>query len=354
MRVNFLTTDISVASGGAIYDKNFYSILKRVYPQTKLYNDNYFVKEFNGKNKLLNFNIYYKDSIEMLFDCDYLIMNSRLYTRMMMLNINKVKKFFPNTKLIVIHHHSNFLNHSGLIKWIHKYFESRILKKADELVIPNEYVVDQVKKDLGVSHIKFLPSSFDKKKYAISSLTNNILLFVGNIERRKGILYGLKAFKYINEKYPKYEYHIVGKYDDNDKYYKQLKKYVNKNNLTKKVIFEGRVSEERLDWLYTNSDIFLFPSLLEGYGWVIMEAMGRGVPVVAFNNSAMPYTIKDDINGLIIKNKDSIEMASRTCKLLNSKEKLKKIQSGALETYKNVSDQDYLNKITEEYFYSWS
>ncbi len=353
MKINFLTTDISMASGGAIYDKNFYEILKDVFPETKLFNDNYFKEYYKRGSGLYDFNKYYKDSIDELLDCDYFVINSRLYTRMLLFNIKSKLRNHPNVKFLVIHHHSNFMNNDGLKRIIHRHFEKRVLESSTELIIPNEYVVDQVNADFNIKKITFLPSSFEKKQYQASSLDSNILLFVGNVEHRKGLIYGIKAFKEIHEKYNDLEYHIAGKYSETDSYYQSLKQYVLENGLDKNVIFEGRVSDERLEWLYTNSKLFLFPSLLEGYGWVMVEAMGRGVPVVAFDNSAMPYTVKNRINGLLIPNKNYKEMAQRTSDLLADKDTLVNLQKGALSTYESVPSQDDLNRMTEEYIKTW-
>lgn len=353
MRINFLTIDISKASGGAIYDKNFYEILKRLYPNVSLFNDAFFVKKYKNGTNLLSFNRYYKSSIDELLDCEYLVINSRLYTRMTLFSIRKKMKNHPRTKLLVIHHHSNYMNNQGFLRIIHRFFERRVLESATDVIIPNEYVANQVGKDFNIKNIVFLPSSFEKRKYPKSTLDSNMLLFVGNVESRKGIIYGIKAFKEINNRYPDLVYHIAGKYDENDSYYKELIKYVTENDLNDKVIFEGRVSDERLEWLYANAKLFLFPSMLEGYGWVMIEAMGRGVPVVAFDNSAMPYTVKDGENGLLIKNKDVTEMAKRICETLSDSSYLHRLQEGALKTFEKVPSQEELNRLTEEYIKSW-
>lgn len=353
MKIHFLATYLADVSGGAIYDKNFFNILRNNYPNVKLFNDSYFIDRYNGGSGLVSFNRYYSKSIDELLDCDYLVMNSRLYTRMILINFKSEMKKHPKLKIVVIHHHSNFMNNNGLLKQVHKWLEKRVLECASEVIIPNEYVIDQVQKDFAISKIVSLPSSFEKKRYKISPLSSNIILFVGNIEKRKGIIYGLMAFKIVVQQYPNLEYHIVGKYDENDAYYKKLKKYVVENRLEKNVIFEGRVSDERLGRLYANAKLFLFPSMLEGYGWVMVEAMAHGVPVVAFDNSAMPYTVKDGKNGLLVKNKDIVEMSTRICEVLSKPELLKLLQDGALRTYELVPSQDELNRLTEEYIMSW-
>lgn len=353
MKINFLTTRISNASGGAIYDSNFFKILKEIYPEVNLFDDYYFIDKFSDGSGLISFNKYYRNSIDDLLQCDYLIINSRLYTRMMLFNVKNELKKHPNTKLIVIHHHSNFMNNRYLLRLVHRFFEKRVLEAASEIIIPNDYVVAQVKKDFNVKKIKVLPSSFEKKKHIISTLKSDYLLFVGNIEYRKGLLYGLKAFKMISDKRPGIKYRIVGKYDNNDPYYKKLIKYVVDNRMEEKVIFEGRVSEERLERLYENAKLFLFPSLLEGYGWVLVEAMGHGVPVVSFDNSAMPYTVRNGINGVLVKNKSISEMASKTLELIDDDAQMTRLQCGALKTYEQVPSQEELNIATDEYIRSW-
>ncbi len=54
------------------------------------------------------------------------------------------------------------------------------------------------------------------------------------------------------------------------------------------VLFHGLVSETELAGLYRQSDFFLFPSLFEGFGLTVIEAMAQGVPVCAFRNSSLP------------------------------------------------------------------
>ena len=354
MRINFLTTSISKASGGAIYDQNFYRILKDTYPNVALFDDNWFTRKYNKGTGLFSFNNYYRKSIDELLDCDYLVLNSRLYTRMVLINLKRKLLKHPTTRLIVIHHHSNFMNHSGLLRAIHKFFERRIIEAAHELIIPNEFVIDQINKDFRIHKICYLPSAFDKKKFPISPLNSKTLLFVGNIEPRKGLIYGLKAFKRIKNRFPEFKLHIVGKYEEHDRYYRSLKKFIAINGLMESVVFEGRVSDERLEHLYSNADLFLFPSLLEGYGWVMMEAMGHGVPVVAFDNSAMPYTVKNGINGLLITNKSYKEMSRKVIELLFDKSMMLLLQKGALESYKGVPSKESLNQLTKDYLESWS
>lgn len=356
MRVHFFATQIGDASGGAIYDNYFYTLLVEKYPNTKLYDDKYFIELSQKSDKKLNlidFNNIYKQYEKEIFDCDYLIMNSRIYTRFIKVNLKKLLSQYPHIRYCVIHHHNNYMTHSGLLYLIHKYLEVKVLKAATKLIIPNQYVIDQLQKTFRLDNIVCLPSSFDKKEYEISSLNNGNILFVGNVERRKGLIYALKAFKEFYQKNNEYKFRIVGKYDERDLYFRKLKKFISKNKLNDAVTFEGRVTNEKLDWFYCHSDLFLFPSLLEGYGWVMIEAMGRGIPVVAFDNSAMPYTVKDGYNGMLIQNKQWKQMSDILFKVLGDNVLLKKLQVGALKTYASVPSLENLNNQINAFINSW-
>lgn len=67
------------------------------------------------------------------------------------------------------------------------------------------------------------------------------------------------------------------------------------------VTFVGRISDEELKSYYSRAYCFVFPSLLEGYGMVLIEAMSYGLPVIAFDNSAIPFTVKNDRNGILVR-----------------------------------------------------
>lgn len=356
MRVHFLTTKIGTASGGAIYDQDFYNILTKKYPDTELFDDDFFLNMF-GKDKhrkgLIGFNDFYNQYADRLFDCDYLIINSRLYTRLIKTNIDRTLRKYPGVRFLVIHHHNNYMSHRGVLYIVHKYFEMKVLKAATQLIIPNQYVIDQLKRVHKLENIICLPSSFEKRKYNISDLNTGNILFVGNIEERKGLLYGLKAFNLLYKTNRDYKFRIAGKFNEKDSYYKKLQKFIRENDLADGVIFEGRVTDERLDWLYSNSDLFLFPSLLEGYGWVMIEAMGRGVPVVAFNNSAMPYSVKSNYNGILVENLNWKMLGKAMTQLLADKKELRKLQQGALKTYEKVPSKEELNRQIEAFVENW-
>ena len=343
MRIHFLTTRICEDSGGAIYDSNLFDQLKKRFGNSLLLFDDKTILAMCESNKkgLLAFHGFYKKVIHTLLNCDYLFVNSRLYTRLLTLRLKNRK---TKCKIIIIHHHNNYMSYSFFgARIIHKYFEYGFIKQADRIIIPNKYVVDLVKKIIPEYRIVFLESSFDKRANLISELNNKRVLFVGNIQERKGVLFGIKAFSIAVKAKPDLVFNLVGKYETNSLYYRKINKLINSLGINKNINFLGRVSKEELDYLYSYSDLFLFPSLLEGYGWVMIEAMSRGLPVVCFNNSAMPYTVRDGYNGLIIQNKNWKQMGLSLSILLSKPEVMKNLQDGALRTFESVKSKEELN-----------
>ena len=135
----------------------------------------------------------------------------------------------------------------------------------------------------GVSD-KFLSSKANMLEIARTkekfSIKNDFLLFVGTIEKRKNIMTLLRAFKILKEnpKTQNIQLVLTGRpgygYAEIDEY---LKRYLPMDS----VILTGYVSEEEKIALYDSAKIFVFPSLYEGFGTPLLEAMARGVPVVA-------------------------------------------------------------------------
>lgn len=348
-KIFFLTEKLCNETGGAIYDNYFYNKLVKKYKnKVESIEDKNFTREVRSSN-LFNFSKLYFKKFNDITNCDVLILNSRLYTRFVLpILFSKFKN--KTCKIIMIHHHYNYMTHKGIIKYIHKIFEINFLKIADEIIIPNPYIKELTEKKSCIKGKKIdLESSFKEDNFKISTGKNKKILFVGNIDKRKGIIYAIKAFEKFSKNNPEYIFNIVGKYNENDKYTKELKRYINDNKLDNTINFVGRVDEEELESYYSNSDIFLFPSLNEGFGWVMMEAMAHGLPVIAFNNTAMPYTVKDGINGFLAPNLNVEELSRLMKETLNNQELFEKLRLGAINTYKNANKISDLDRDIEKY-----
>lgn len=127
-----------------------------------------------------------------------------------------------------------------------------------------------------------------KHKYNIKK---PYFLSVGSIEPRKNLARALVAFKALIElKNVNYKFVIAGgKGWKNEAFYALLKKL----DIDERLVLTGYVPEEELPLLYQGASVFVYPSISEGFGLPVLEAMASGVPVVTSNTSSLPEVAGD-------------------------------------------------------------
>nr|WP_319397833.1 glycosyltransferase family 4 protein [uncultured Carboxylicivirga sp.] len=135
------------------------------------------------------------------------------------------------------------------------------------------------------------------------------LLYAGTVTQRKGIKYLLEALKEINS--TDIELHIVGGIQGSDEvlnHYKGLFHY------------HPPVSQNELFQMYDQFDALVLPTIFEGFGLVIVEAMAAGLPVITTPHSIGPELITDSENGYIVPIRDIESLKSAIIQLRNSSE----------------------------------
>lgn len=116
-------------------------------------------------------------------------------------------------------------------------------------------------------------------------LTEEYFLFLGNVEPRKNVQNTVKAFVVFAEQNPTVKLVITGL---KISFIEKILSEINKLYLLKRFLLPGFVNDTTLLFLYSEAKVFLYPSLREGFGLPILEAMAFGIPVVTSNISAMP------------------------------------------------------------------
>jgi glycosyltransferase involved in cell wall biosynthesis len=149
-----------------------------------------------------------------------------------------------------------------------------------------------------------------KKKYGINA---PYILSVG-IDPRKNILNLLKAYYLLKKKGIGYKLVIVGAYAKVARNM-HLFQVVERLNLQKDVIITGYVPDNDLPKLYGAANLFVYPSLYEGFGIPPLEAMACGVPVIASNTSSLPEVIGDA--GIMVNPYNVEELAKKMYEVLN-------------------------------------
>ncbi len=126
-------------------------------------------------------------------------------------------------------------------------------------------------------------------------LDRPVLLYVGGIDPRKNILFLLRVLHEIIQFWPqaiKPQLILAGRYEHDDQYPKVVSE-IARLKLKPHVKLLGYVAEDELPLLYSSAEIFVFPSLYEGFGLPVLEAMACATPVVAANNSSIPEVAGD-------------------------------------------------------------
>ena len=94
-------------------------------------------------------------------------------------------------------------------------------------------------------------------------------------------------------------------------------------------------------------DVLVFPSLFEGFGLVILEAMSRGLVVISTPNTAAPDVITDGIDGFVVPIRDPAAIQERLELLLDDRARLTSMQQGALATARRRTWAQHRSRIVE-------
>ena len=138
-----------------------------------------------------------------------------------------------------------------------------------------------------------------------SELVNSrpFLLYVGNIKPHKNLNRLIDAFSKLLNKIP-HDLIIVGKMTG---FITPDNKVINRSKkLSDRIIFKGKVSNKILKQYFSQADIFIFPSIYEGFGLPPLEAMAAGVPVVASKAASIPEVCGDAVFYFDAYNTDDI------------------------------------------------
>jgi len=238
-----------------------------------------------------------------------------------------------------------------------KTFGRYLLKNSTRLIALTEDQIQQYAERGGdVSKIRIIPNGIELDKYR-NAKTNpdiiakygiddvdKVLLFVGRIDKYKGIQDVIEAMPVILSKHHNIKFIVVG---GDYGYESELKELSKKLNVDKSVVFTGNISKEELIELYKRADIFVFPSKMEGFGIVLLEAMASGTLCIAYSIPSVRKIIKDNENGVLVKNKK--ELLDKILYYLDNIVEKKKIETNALGYVEKYDIKKIVNSIEKVY-----
>lgn len=173
---------------------------------------------------------------------------------------------------------------------------------ADYTVIPNGVDVEH----FGCPHLRPIEAFADGRPN---------ILFVGRLEKRKGLAILIDAFAAVQNEIPNARLIVAGAYDDLEKAPFALQARLRGLDIE----FVGRVTNEELARYYHTADVFCAPSTgMESFGIVLLEAMAAGKPIVASNIDGYCDVMDDGLQGVSVKPEDPAELAAALISLLGN------------------------------------
>ncbi len=240
-----------------------------------------------------------------------------------------------------------WLNPFNFGKWLFasSFFIDRLTKlHADFVQCVSNSNAEQCKTIFKISENKIFVVPNGVAKKSIRSMSqNNIILFVGGSVEYKGLDILIKAMPSVIEKHLDVHLIVLGEMKERKH---KLNNLAEKLNVNKKIDWRGLVSPSKVFEFYNESYMVVFPSRVESFLLAAIEAMSIGVPVITTKIGIMPEIINDKVNGLIIKDEDSVDLAKAIVYLLDNPQKAGEIGRQG----KITVDNEFLwEKVIEKY-----
>lgn len=167
----------------------------------------------------------------------------------------------------------------------------------------------------GIEVARFSRGDPGRFRNEFPQLEEKMILFVGRLERSKGLNYLVSAFARVLSKIPDASLAIVG--SGSEEYLSELKLAARSAGVADRVVFAGRISQDLLPHAYAASSLVALPSLMEGFGITLLESMASSRPCVATKVGAIPEILRNGETGILVRPADSEDLGDSMAALLS-------------------------------------
>jgi D-inositol-3-phosphate glycosyltransferase len=175
----------------------------------------------------------------------------------------------------------------------------------------------------GVDLGTFQPINRAKARREIGYGSGRLLLFVGRLERLKGVEVAIRALALLRDRqHDDVRLLILGEdsHEGDESEKERLKAIASEVGVRDRVDFVGSVAHHELPYFYAAADACVMPSYSESFGLVALEAQACGCPVVASGVSGLRSVVRDEVSGYLIDEHDPAGYAERIGRLLANTE----------------------------------
>ena len=213
------------------------------------------------------------------------------------------------------------------------------IDNSDYFIVPSKIVKESLLFSNAISNrILIIPYGsnykISKKKETYKNNKTINILYVGSVSYMKGIVCLLKAYQSLPS--GKFTLTVVGDIQINRSLLEEYKESVS---------FVGYIPHDELEEYYCKSDVFVFPSLGDSFGLVVLEAMSYGLPVICSDHAGASDLVVDGYNGFKVKSGDYLQIAEILNNLFDAEEQLKNLSLSAQMTAEQYSWENYYKNI---------
>jgi glycosyltransferase involved in cell wall biosynthesis len=193
----------------------------------------------------------------------------------------------------------------------------------------------QVKYNLDADRVAYVPHGVESRFFIPRGYRYGEklrLLYAGTWLDQRGVFYIRDALRNVAPKIPELTMTIAGGGVPTE----EIQQFFGPE-LAGRIDVRPVTAADRMQELYVEHDVFLFPSLVEGLPLVLLEAMATGMPVITTNTCGMADVVENEFNGLLIPPANAIAMEEAIMRLARSVELRKKLGEAASETMKRYT-----------------
>lgn len=259
--------------------------------------------------------------------------------------------------------YNQLMNQTGLKAWRWQQLEKFSLMRADRIISSTKVNAELICKyyKMDRSKIRVVPHGINPKKYhrvksnlreKSNLVDNKIVLFVGRLERRKGVHILVDSIPQVVKRIPNAYFIFVGRDTKTAPSGRSFKEYIyektRENGCLDHIRMVGHVSERELVEHYSLCDVFVAPSLYESFGLVYLEAMACSKPVIGTSVGGIPEVIANKKTGILVPPGDNKALGEAIINLLADDPKREQMGLNARrEVEKSFTDVSMAEKTLE-------
>lgn len=310
-----------------------------------------FFHDYQINNKKINFRVTrHRNTLQKFFDKLNLFFLSFKKSDMILIFMPSLTSIFGAITAVIMK--KKYCLYFGLepfnsrYNFIIKFFIKYIIQNATFCLGTGSQVLSEIKKYNNESFLTKPNILFNKSDVVTKKRfnKNKNLLYVGSLEKRKGLIYLISALKNIEIRNNINKLYIVG----DGELFDILKKNVIDYKLDNKIVFAGYISDaSSLKKYYKMSDIFILPSFEEGFPRVIYESMINGLAILTTPVNSIPTILKDNSSAIFLVPGSTQSIEKSLLKLIKNPKEIKKISSNAQDLIFSIIDQPAFEQHAE-------